>query len=81
MSEIGNVQPLRNALFDKNFDPPPPPPLVTQRNGLPYPPSIRYVTKINFYPPPTLPQSILLQDLFQTFGKKLKQINLFEINL
>ena len=32
---VGNVQPLRNALFDKilTFSPP----LVTQRNGLPYP--------------------------------------------
>ena len=31
----GNVQPLRNALFDKILTPPPP--FVTQRKGLPYP--------------------------------------------
>ena len=31
----GNVQPLRNALFDKILTPPPH--CVTQRKGLPYP--------------------------------------------
>ena len=69
--DLRNVHPLRNALFDKILTPPPT--LVTQRNGLPY-----LLRNKNFYYPSNPPISILLQDLFETFIKKLKQINLFE---